>query len=48
MKKELFILFDNYGPKRAAIDNGLVLLEHELFVVYKPGLVDFHLKKDGI
>ena len=48
MKKGLFMLFDNYGPKRAAVDNALVLLEYEFFVVYKPGPVVFHLKKDGI
>jgi len=48
MKTGLFLLFENYSPKRAAIDNALVLLEYELFVVYKPGLVVFHLKQEGI
>jgi hypothetical protein len=43
-----FLFFDKYSPKRAAIDDALVLLEYELFVVYKPGLVVFHLKKEGI
>ena len=48
MKKGLFMLFDHYRPKRAAIDNAPVLLEYEFVVVYKPGLVVFHLKKEGI
>ncbi len=48
MKKGLFMLFENESPKRAAIDNALVLLEYEFFVVYKPGHVVFHLKKEGV